>query len=115
MLRWDWYGFYKKRIETRYAKLVFLRPVGSTGHIMHSGASGAQNVDATFFTLQSARCDFNKKLARTHYVEIVFLHLVGSTGHIIHSRASGTVSIKIALRHITLNLCFCIVRDPWVT
>jgi hypothetical protein len=32
MLRWDRYGFHKKRFKTRYAKLVFLHSVGSMGH-----------------------------------------------------------------------------------
>jgi hypothetical protein len=39
MLEWDWYGFDKKRTEARYAELWFLHPVGSAGHIVHSGAS----------------------------------------------------------------------------
>jgi hypothetical protein len=34
-------GFDKKRAGTSYAKLVFLRPVGFAGHILHSGAIGA--------------------------------------------------------------------------
>jgi hypothetical protein len=42
---------YKKHVETRYIELVFLHPVGSAGHIVHSSASGMRNVDALFFTL----------------------------------------------------------------
>jgi hypothetical protein len=41
MLGWDWYGFNKKHVETHDDELVFLHPLGPTGHVVHSGASGA--------------------------------------------------------------------------
>jgi hypothetical protein len=49
MLRWDRYGFDKKRSGTRYAKFVFLHLVGFAGQVVHSGASAAQNINTLFF------------------------------------------------------------------
>jgi hypothetical protein len=51
MLVWDRYGYDKKRAKTCYAELEFLHPVGSAGHVVHSSASGARNVDALIFKL----------------------------------------------------------------
>jgi hypothetical protein len=39
MLLWDRYGFDNERARTRYAELLFLHPMGSMGHLVHSGAS----------------------------------------------------------------------------
>jgi hypothetical protein len=51
MFGWDRYKFKKKRVGISYAKIMFLRPVGSVGHIVHSSASGARNVDALLVIL----------------------------------------------------------------
>jgi hypothetical protein len=40
MLGWVWYGFHKNCARARYVELLFLHPVGSARHVVHSGASG---------------------------------------------------------------------------
>jgi hypothetical protein len=107
-----------------------LHPMRSTGHVVHSSAFEARNVDALFFMLGWAQCGFHKKRVRTHYAELLTLHLVGSTGHIVHFGALGLPhvdtlflcsggpdadSIKCALGHITSNMCCCIWWDLRVT
>jgi hypothetical protein len=44
-------GFHKKGVGTRYVEPVFLHPVGSVGHVVHSGVFGARNIDALLFML----------------------------------------------------------------
>jgi hypothetical protein len=66
MLVWDRYGFHEKDIETRHAKHLFLHSVGSAGRVVHSGASGARNVNARFFILGWDGYGFDKKHVRTH-------------------------------------------------
>jgi hypothetical protein len=48
MLRWARYGFERKSARLCHAKLVFLHPVRSAGHVLHFGASGPRNIIALF-------------------------------------------------------------------
>jgi hypothetical protein len=79
---------HKKHVGTRYVELVSLYPVGSVGHVVYSGATGARNIIALFFILGWDLYGFHKKRARTRYAELVFLHHLGSAGHVMHSSGS---------------------------
>jgi hypothetical protein len=89
MLGWDQYGFEKKYIRTRYAELLFLHPVGSTGHVVPFGASRERIIDTLIFKLRLGRYEFDKKSFRTRYAELVFSHPVRSGSIVVHSGASS--------------------------
>jgi hypothetical protein len=82
LLRLDQYGFHKKHVETHYAELVFLHLMGSAGHIVHTSASGMQNVDALFSILGWAKCSFHINMAGLITTKLCVLHQVGSAVHV---------------------------------
>jgi hypothetical protein len=82
-----------KSVGTHYTELVLLHPVGSVGQVVHSGASGLQNIDTLFFMLVWDLYGFDKKRTETHYVELVFLYPVGSVGHVMLFGASREQNI----------------------
>jgi hypothetical protein len=103
MLRWDWYGFHKKCVGSHYAELVFLNPVGSTGHVVHCGAFEVRNFDTLYFILEWDWCSFHKKRIGTSYVKLVCLHPVGYTGHVLRSRASGALFFMLVWDRYTIH------------
>jgi hypothetical protein len=120
LLEWDRYGFHKKRAGSRYAKLVFLHPVGCVGHVVHSGASTTRYIDALFFMLGWNRYGSHKKRVGTRYAKHVFFNPVGSVGNIVLSSAFGAQNFdalffmlrwdqsgfyKNRARHVMPNLC----------
>jgi hypothetical protein len=64
------------------------------GHVVHSGASEAQNDTALCFMLGWDQYTFYKKCVRTHYAKLVFFHPVGSTCHEVDSGASGARNVS---------------------
>jgi hypothetical protein len=129
MLGWDQYGFYKKHGRTCYIRLVFFHLVGSAGHILHSTAYGARNVDALFFMIGYAQCGFYKKHAGKRYANFCFsirwdlqvlyctpvcLGWETSTQYFTCSGGPGAVSIKSAPRNVMSILCFYIRLDRLV-
>jgi hypothetical protein len=63
--------FIKARLDTLHRTCVFYL-VGFAGHVVHSGASGARNVDALYFMLGGSGAVFIKKCTWTYYPELVF-------------------------------------------
>jgi hypothetical protein len=87
-----WVGLVRiqqKGCLTCYTELVFLPPVGSMCHVLHSGASEARNNNELFFIPDWAWHGYHKKHVRTRYAELVFLHQQGSMDHVVRSGASG--------------------------
>jgi hypothetical protein len=76
--------FIKKRAGTRYAKIVFLHPVRSAGHVVHAGASRARNIDAPFSCSRWPGAVSTKSTLGHVTLNFCFLHLVSSVGHVVH-------------------------------
>jgi hypothetical protein len=54
-----------------FAELEFFHPERSVGHAVHANACRAKKVDALFFMLGWAQCDFHKKRTRTRHTELM--------------------------------------------
>jgi hypothetical protein len=86
--RTNFIHMWAKAHKTHYAELVFLYPMESVSHVVHSGAFEAQNGNTLCFLLRWDWYGSDKKRDGTRYAEFVFLHPVGSVGHVVHSGAS---------------------------
>jgi hypothetical protein len=84
----------QKCVGTPDAKFLFLHPVVSAGHVAHSGAFEARNVDGIFFMLGWDQCSFHRKHVGTSYIELVLLHPVGYAGNVVHYDASGAGNVE---------------------
>jgi hypothetical protein len=130
MLGWGRYGSTKSTSGHIMPNLCVLHLVGAAGHIVHSCASGVQNVDALFFMLGWDCYGLDKKRAGTHYAELVFFHPVGYAGRTVHIGAFGVRNVNAVFfmlgwdqygfeksepGHVTPYLCFCIQWDMWDT
>jgi hypothetical protein len=63
--------------------------VGSVGHVVHSSAYRARNVNTLYLMLVWERYRFDKKRVGTHYAELVFVHPMGYRGDVVHFGAFG--------------------------
>jgi hypothetical protein len=118
--------FHKKHTGTRYAKFLVLHLVGAAGHVVHSGASGVQNIDALLFMLGWDWYGFEKKARWDMLIRTcVFAsdRICGSPNPFRCLRdakqrhtffcigGTGTDLTESESGHVTPNLCFCIRWD----
>jgi hypothetical protein len=126
MLGWDPYRFDKKRFRTLYAELLFSHPVGSTGIVVHSSASGARNIDVLFSYSGGTGMDSIKIMLghvtsnfcfcilwdmRVIYCISVRLGSESSAHYFSCSGGTDTGLTKSASGHVTLTFCFCVRWD----
>jgi hypothetical protein len=84
---------------------MLLYPVGSKGHVVHSGAPRERNMITLFFMIEWDRYRFEKKCAGTRYAELVSLHPVGYVGHVLHNDAFGVRIVDALFFMLVWALC----------
>jgi hypothetical protein len=90
MLRWDRYGFHENCNRTRYVELLFLHPVGSARHVVHSVRPGRETSMYYFSCLAGTSMDLRKSASGHIVPNLCFLHPEGSASNVVHSGASST-------------------------
>jgi hypothetical protein len=88
-VRWDRYGFHKKRVRTRDAKIVFLHQLGSTGHVVHPMCPRHETSTHYFSCSGGTGTDSTNSALGHVTLNLCCLNPVGYAGHIVHSVASG--------------------------
>jgi hypothetical protein len=73
MLGWHQHELHKKCTEICYVELVFSHLVECTSHVVHSGASGAQNMNALFSCLGGSSTDSTKSVVGHIMWNVCFL------------------------------------------
>jgi hypothetical protein len=124
------YGFHKNCNGTRYVELLFLHPVGSARHVVHSVRLRHETSMHYFSCSGGTSTDLTKSASGHVGPNFCFLHPEGSVGNIVHSDASWAQNVntlffmlgwdqygfeKITTGHVTPNFCFCIQWDLRLT
>jgi hypothetical protein len=112
----------------RDTELVFLHPLWSACHVVHSSASRAWKVAALFFILGWARCGSHKKHSkitlrwtcafasdRIYGSHNAFLCVWGKKHQrtIFYAHVGPVWISQKTVAHITSNLCFCTIGICW--
>jgi hypothetical protein len=95
---WTQCGLHKKHAGTRYTELVFLHPVGSTGHVVHYGASGARNVQVLARVLRFPLRVFRSTWPRGQVLARVLRFFLSSLSH----------SVLISEQQSAPKVCFSV-------
>jgi hypothetical protein len=82
-----------KSVRTCYAKLLFLYPVGSVGHVVRP----ERETSAQYFLCTCGLHADPTKGTDTCYANLMFLHPVGSTGYVVRSGVSGVLNVDTLL------------------
>jgi hypothetical protein len=120
----------QKRVGAPYVKFVFLSPVVSASHVVHSGVS-RRETSTHYFSCSSETCAVSIKSALGEVMSnLCVLDPVGYTGHVVCSGPFGAQNIDALFFVLVLDwygfqkkcagrryakLVFCIQCDPWVT